>query len=114
LLVVWFALPFCIYYRFKDLTASELKTMGYSEDAQKIEKEGFKGYVSLIYSQKLENNYREHLTKMEQAGQTENANASKEKLRVMRDFNLRTIFYHKLVKFFAYNCSEIYAEMFSF
>jgi hypothetical protein len=102
-----------VYYRFKDLTVSELKLMGYAEDAQKIEKEGFKGYASLIYSQKLENNYGKHLTKMEQAGQTENANSAKEKLRIMRDFNLRTIFYHKLVNFFAYNRSEKYAEKFS-
>ena len=53
--------------------------MGYSEDAQKIEKEGFKGYASLIYNQKLENNYQKYLTKMEKAGQTENANSAQEK-----------------------------------
>ena len=89
--------------------------MNYTEDAQKIEKEGFKGYSSLIYSRKLEENYQNHLTKMEQSGKTENANLAREKLRIMKDFNLRTIFYYKLIDFFSYNKQdEKFGEKFSF
>lgn len=89
--------------------------MGYSEDAQKIEKEGFKGYSSLIYSRKLEENYQDYSEKLAKEGQKEPAKLAQEKLKIMKEFNYRTIFYYKLIDFFSYNKKDNkYAEKTTF
>ncbi|KLL02109.1 MAG: hypothetical protein MRERC_4c062 [Mycoplasmataceae bacterium RC_NB112A] len=111
LIIVWFVLPFLIYYRFKNLTVSDLKLMGYTEDAQRIEKEGFKGYAALVYSRKLEENYQNYSDQQAKKRQIEMAKLTSEKLKIMREFNYRTIFYYKLIDFFAYNKQDKkYAE----